>query len=620
MRFRRPGWKRNRGAKRRLFLFLAFGGIAAIGWTVRALLLHPFGETFTVADLVDYVTATSEGITGIDPSATSLDSPNESNDEKATDPPFGPIDSDNATVVKEENMQVYPRRYEDRYAERWRRKPPTAASQGKKSTRTAARNRRDPYGLRSKKPYVKHGQSKLDALRLIGERHSGTTFLTNTLAECFPTINIQNVLLSHKHWFQPTPSYIHRMVQKFGKDGMEGSRSKFGLKYPWYDIDGLESPREVFNTTYVIVMFRDPYDWMEAMRLKPHHWPNHQGYKVTYPERGEDEGTEEEQIDENNNRGSSSGRSRDGRTRRTGRRGNPKWKEEEEEEEEGEETEENGAYVDDDVGGAVGELDSLVRQARFDHAASVREQMQKLKGSTEKLSMLRVGGTSHGKFQARSSTQHRDPKTVRRRDRKRHRRLLENRKHNRPRMANVPLSWQDFVTMPLTLKRDTVALKGQICQKGADHGRISPCQRKTRHLPLEVLRIGGRNGLHRLDLPYGANDPVYEHRKDGSYFDHPLEMRARKIENFLALQTEWDFGGFLPLRYEDMVQRGTQSLIEVVAREFDVQPSCGNLTDLREGRYDLDPGFRDWITKHADWDAERLAGYEPRPVNESSSP
>ena len=127
MRFRRPGWKRNRGAKRRLFLFLAFGGIAAIGWTVRALLLHPFGETFTVADLVDYVTATSEGITDIDPSATSLDSPNESNDEKATDPPFGPIDSDNATVVKEENVQVYPRRYEDRYAERWRRKPPTAA-------------------------------------------------------------------------------------------------------------------------------------------------------------------------------------------------------------------------------------------------------------------------------------------------------------------------------------------------------------------------------------------------------------------------------------------------------------------------------------------------------------
>ena len=34
-------------------------------------------------------------------------------------------------------------------------------------------------------------------------------------------------------------------------------------------------PEKYLNTTLVIALFRDPYEWMEAMRRKPWHWPNH---------------------------------------------------------------------------------------------------------------------------------------------------------------------------------------------------------------------------------------------------------------------------------------------------------------------------------------------------------
>mmetsp|Transcript_10127 Transcript_10127/g.12516 ORF Transcript_10127/g.12516 Transcript_10127/m.12516 type:complete len:376 (-) Transcript_10127:62-1189(-) len=75
-------------------------------------------------------------------------------------------------------------------------------------------------------------------IALLGERHSGTTWLTTELQKCFPSLPVSSRLLRWKHWFQDDDGKGHRQ-------------------------------------TLVISLFRNPYEWTEAMRTGPHHAPNH---------------------------------------------------------------------------------------------------------------------------------------------------------------------------------------------------------------------------------------------------------------------------------------------------------------------------------------------------------
>lgn len=77
-------------------------------------------------------------------------------------------------------------------------------------------------------------------IRLLGERNSGTNWITAVLEQCFPTIKTSCRLTRWKHWFQD--------------DGVDG---------------------KVHNRTLVVAQFRDPYDWSAAMRKQPHHSPSH---------------------------------------------------------------------------------------------------------------------------------------------------------------------------------------------------------------------------------------------------------------------------------------------------------------------------------------------------------
>lgn len=76
---------------------------------------------------------------------------------------------------------------------------------------------------------------------LLGERHSGTNWITDHLTECFSdSIKVTNTYRRYKHWFQE------------------------------------EDPTKVpESSAVVVVMFRDPYDWVEAMRVEPHHAHDH---------------------------------------------------------------------------------------------------------------------------------------------------------------------------------------------------------------------------------------------------------------------------------------------------------------------------------------------------------
>ncbi|KAL9182122.1 hypothetical protein ACHAXT_012774 [Thalassiosira profunda] len=85
------------------------------------------------------------------------------------------------------------------------------------------------------------GKRKVEKLILLGERHSGTNWITDHLRECFgDDVEITDEYKRQKHWFQEE------------------------------DLNRVPA-----NSAVVVAMFRDPYNWVEAMRVEPHHSPDH---------------------------------------------------------------------------------------------------------------------------------------------------------------------------------------------------------------------------------------------------------------------------------------------------------------------------------------------------------
>jgi hypothetical protein len=93
------------------------------------------------------------------------------------------------------------------------------------------------------------------SLHLVGERHSGTTWIHQHLFDCFaPEVSVRSGLSRWKHWFQ------------------------FDGDYSSYQSVGGKAERK----TVVVAQFRHAYHWVEAMRVKPHHAPAH--FDLTWQE------------------------------------------------------------------------------------------------------------------------------------------------------------------------------------------------------------------------------------------------------------------------------------------------------------------------------------------------
>jgi hypothetical protein len=84
-------------------------------------------------------------------------------------------------------------------------------------------------------------ESAINEVHILGERNSGTKFVTNALQRCYPKssgVKVHRDFLRQKHFFQPIES---------------GD----------------------FSRSLVVVVVRDPVEWMAAMRELPYHSPNH---------------------------------------------------------------------------------------------------------------------------------------------------------------------------------------------------------------------------------------------------------------------------------------------------------------------------------------------------------
>ena len=86
----------------------------------------------------------------------------------------------------------------------------------------------------------------IKSINLIGERHSGTKWITSQLDDCFgDRIDVKNRYTRYKHWFQ------------------------------YNDISEDDTYYHSPNSSLVVSIFRDPYDWVDSMLKKPYHSPNH---------------------------------------------------------------------------------------------------------------------------------------------------------------------------------------------------------------------------------------------------------------------------------------------------------------------------------------------------------
>jgi len=87
----------------------------------------------------------------------------------------------------------------------------------------------------------------VEQIILLGERHGGTNWITDHLTACFQEdVKVSIHYARVKHWFQE------------------------------------EVPDRVpENSAVVVAMFRDPYDWVEAMRVEPHHAHDHVDWNST---------------------------------------------------------------------------------------------------------------------------------------------------------------------------------------------------------------------------------------------------------------------------------------------------------------------------------------------------
>jgi hypothetical protein len=135
-----------------------------------------------------------------------------------------------------------------------------------------------PWNISEANDGVRIFHENIDTIRLLGERHSGTTYLTRYLQKCFPGQSVNDYLVRKKHWFQPSPAAIKRAALTVDRESLDEA-TNFQKIVPdyrtWWDIAHHRRPQKLFQTSLVLLVVRDPYQWIEAMRLRPWHWPNH---------------------------------------------------------------------------------------------------------------------------------------------------------------------------------------------------------------------------------------------------------------------------------------------------------------------------------------------------------
>lgn len=417
---------------------------------------------------------------------------------------------------------------------------------GKQKAMTAQQRQRK----RARVPYVPHGPNQLTAIRLIGERHSGTNWITILLETCFPTINVNTALVTQKHWFQFSPQHVVEMVNEYSNAtaGLKPSRVKnLAAQFTYETIAKQKSPKSIFNKTFVVALFRNPYDWMNAMKDLPHHWPNHFDFKE-YQKLGQ------LMKKKRTKRGGSGGFDAAGKTRR----------------------------------------DNMMKRV---HA--MRRKRKAGRGGRILTDFLTEPLSDFDPRRRLDMPLEEDD-------------IQEDDKEEADDASpSHALPWHEFVNRTMTIGNDKPNGVRRLCQKGYQYGTISPCVSNPFRVPPGVHPFYARDGLlpgSSNDAVYELQDDgtPFKHplalraAKISNFMNLSQQW---DLGGFLSVS----YDDLKEQGTHELVATLAKAFdVRPSCGRRELEPSKKS-----RGRT-MDPDFQDWVTQNADWTVEARVGYKPR--------
>lgn len=182
----------------------------------------------------------------------------------------------------------------------------------------------------------------------------------------------------------------------------------------------------------------------------------------------------------------------------------------------------------------------------------------------------------------------------------------------------TPLPWADFVSRPWTMPRpksdqelfqqmEPELQSEPICQNKFRYNEVVPC---TWNFTMQETPVKMRRSMY----------PVYELNRDGSgnAYRNILELRADKMANHvLQLPLLLSLGGYILVRYEDLLKQGTRFLLEQVSHVTGMQgtlplqcrPASAQPDRLLQRQRSIPKGLKEWVNSNMDVHTERLLGY-----------
>lgn len=178
-----------------------------------------------------------------------------------------------------------------------------------------------------------------------------------------------------------------------------------------------------------------------------------------------------------------------------------------------------------------------------------------------------------------------------------------------------PLSWKEFVQRPWTAERsledETLwrkasqeSLKKYVCR---DHFRM------TQVMPCRLDNATAQGPPWNIpESLWRGFEPIYEQGRNGRPYQSILHLRRDKIVNFvLQIPLVLRIGGFVVVRYEDVLRRGTGFLVDQIAEITGRPASCDPTPPQPErlGQRPIPSAYRTYIENSLDGDTEQLVGY-----------
>ena len=177
----------------------------------------------------------------------------------------------------------------------------------------------------------------------------------------------------------------------------------------------------------------------------------------------------------------------------------------------------------------------------------------------------------------------------------------------------IPLDWKDFVSRPWSMPNRTEqdwklfqSRPRSHCKYGFRFNEVMPCEWRNNSLPESV---------QRAYFPWYELQRKTEFGSLGIPFDNILQLRSDKILNFLLeLPLTQRLGGFLAIRYEDLLRNGTRAMLEQVGEMIglaELPASCTPQTaqPWRLGQRKIPNGLRQWVEENLILETEKLLGY-----------